>query len=373
MIFKANDKFRTALRSTWISSPADGSLLVGAVPDDVPTIVVVGWRTAFEAVFSVTGKSGSTAADYALTGVTWLRGYVGNLAENSTVNCLNNEEFFNQYATLFGRFSDMVDTTGLDIAQIATPANPSAGRNKIYTKTGDKVYSLTSAGVESTLSSEAYVDTAVASGASSNGWNTESATVTRTGSYTFTLVGNQTAKYTKGTKFRYKDGGSFEYGYVEVSAFSSVATVTLVTNGDYTMAAVSITEPAFSYAQNPQGFPDFFSFTTTFTGFSADPSTNTFYFKLDAFMLSFYYVDGSDGTSNSTGLTFTIPVNAKRSLNQAGLFTVKDNGTISVTPGHLTTTANSKTVNAYRVFSQGVWTSSAAKNIYMPVISFEWT
>jgi len=60
--------------------------------------VVVGWNTAFETVFSVTGKSGSTAADYALTGVVRLRGYVGNLAENSTVNCLNNEEFFNQYS-----------------------------------------------------------------------------------------------------------------------------------------------------------------------------------------------------------------------------------------------------------------------------------
>jgi len=222
-------------------------------------------------------------------------------------------------------------------------------------------------------STKAYVDTAVASGASSNGWNTESATVTRTGSYTFTLVGDQTAKYTKGTKFRYKDGGSFEYGYVEVSSFASVTTVTLVANSDYTMAAVSITEPAFSYAQNPQGFPDFFSFTTTFTGFSANPSTSIFYFKLDAFLFSFYYVDGSDGTSNSTGLTFTIPVNAKRSLNQAGIITAKDNGTISSTPGHLTTTANSKTVNAYKVFSQGVWTSSAAKNIFMPVISFEWT
>jgi len=52
-------------------------------------------------------------------------------------------------------FSDAIT-----VAQIATPANPSAGRNKIYTKTGDKVYSLTSAGVESIIATEAYVSAA---------------------------------------------------------------------------------------------------------------------------------------------------------------------------------------------------------------------
>jgi len=45
-------------------------------------------------------------------------------------------------------FSDAIT-----LAQIATPANPSAGRNKIYTKSDDKVYRLTSAGVESEVGS----------------------------------------------------------------------------------------------------------------------------------------------------------------------------------------------------------------------------
>lgn len=47
----------------------------------------------------------------------------------------------------------MFDTTGLDIAQIATPANPSAGRNKAYFKSDDKLYTLTSAGVEAQVGS----------------------------------------------------------------------------------------------------------------------------------------------------------------------------------------------------------------------------
>jgi hypothetical protein len=65
----------------------------------VPTIVVVGYDTDYETVFSVTGKSGDNSSNYTLTGVERLRGANQNLQTNSTVNCLNNEEFFNQYQT----------------------------------------------------------------------------------------------------------------------------------------------------------------------------------------------------------------------------------------------------------------------------------
>lgn len=80
-----------------MSSPADTSLLVKSVPDNVPTIVTVGWGTDIETVFTVEGKSGSSSTDYALTGVARIKGANVNLPENTAVNCLNNEEFFNQY------------------------------------------------------------------------------------------------------------------------------------------------------------------------------------------------------------------------------------------------------------------------------------
>lgn len=47
----------------------------------------------------------------------------------------------------------MFDSTGADFAQIATPASPSSGRNKAYFKSDDKLYKLTSAGVESEVGS----------------------------------------------------------------------------------------------------------------------------------------------------------------------------------------------------------------------------
>lgn len=47
----------------------------------------------------------------------------------------------------------VANDNGIDIEQIATPANPSAGRNKIYFKSGGKARILDSSGVEVPLSS----------------------------------------------------------------------------------------------------------------------------------------------------------------------------------------------------------------------------
>lgn len=104
----ANDKYRSQLRSTFIDG-IDDSLEVTAVPLNVPTIVVVGWNTEFETVFLVTNKTGDSAANYALTGIEKLRGYEGNLAEGLSVNCLNNEEYFNQWGDLIAEVQEIAE------------------------------------------------------------------------------------------------------------------------------------------------------------------------------------------------------------------------------------------------------------------------
>lgn len=86
--------------------------MVKAIPTNTPTIVVVGWETDYETVFSVTGTSGTTSADYALTGVARIKGANANIPENTAVNCLNNEEFFNQYGT---SINDVIEATNAAI------------------------------------------------------------------------------------------------------------------------------------------------------------------------------------------------------------------------------------------------------------------
>lgn len=155
-IYKANDKYRANLRSTWVSDPAAGSLLVDAIPDNVPTIVVVGWETQYETVFSVTASSGSTAADYALTGVVRLRGYDGNLAENLAVNCLNNEEFFNQYSSFINDQYFQLSEQG------SAPATPATGFLRLYASTDGSFHVKNDAGDDASIGelSDEWIDVA---------------------------------------------------------------------------------------------------------------------------------------------------------------------------------------------------------------------
>ena len=157
-IAQANDKYRANLRSTWVYDPAAGSLLVDSVPDNVPTIVVVGWTTQYETVFSVTGKSGSSAADYTLTGVVVLRGagLTENLAENLTVNCLNNEEFFNQYSDILNDEYIQMEEQG------SAPSTPATGFTRLYASTDGKWHTKNDAGVDAALGelSDEWIDVA---------------------------------------------------------------------------------------------------------------------------------------------------------------------------------------------------------------------
>lgn len=108
------------------------------------------------------------------------------------------------------------------------------------------------------------------------GWIPISTTWTRTGNHTFTISGSSLVTiYRKGTKIRYKDGGSYEYAVVGSSSFAgSTTTVNLIPNTDYAMAAVTITDTYISYIENPEGFPALFNFTTTV---SASAGTLTSY------------------------------------------------------------------------------------------------
>ena len=95
----ANDKYRATLRSQYIDG-VDTTLNVTAIPANLPSIVVVGWNTDYETKFRIEGTSGTNSSNYALTGITKISGYSGNLPENLAVNCLNVEEFFNQWGDL---------------------------------------------------------------------------------------------------------------------------------------------------------------------------------------------------------------------------------------------------------------------------------
>jgi preprotein translocase subunit SecE len=109
-----------------------------------------------------------------------------------------------------------------------------------------------------------------------DGWTAAGVTWTRTANHTFTVSGDVTAAYRKGTKMRYKDGGAYEYGVIASSSVAGgTTTVNLIVNTDYTMAAATITDNYISYIENPEAFPVSFNWAPSWTNLSVGNGTQT--------------------------------------------------------------------------------------------------
>lgn len=112
----ANDKYRATLRSTFIDG-VDTTLNVTAIPQNLPAFITVGWNTVYETKFRVENVSGTNSSNYALTGVTKISGYDGNLPENLAVNCLNVEDYFNQWGEQIAAVQEIAEDAA-DIANV---------------------------------------------------------------------------------------------------------------------------------------------------------------------------------------------------------------------------------------------------------------
>lgn len=193
------------------------------------------------------------------------------------------------------------------------------------------------------------------------GWIETTVTWTRTGNHTFTLSGDLTTTYRKGTKIRYKDGGSYEYGVVYSSSHAAgTTTVTLITNTDYAMAAATITDKYLSYIENPEGFPQWFNFDAAPSGFSAVPSSPVYRWTTNASTIFIVYSEANNGTSNATTFGATAPcVAAQTVAGVAG--TLVDNGALLTTAGRVTMSSGSAAITFRSNMSTGAWTAANGK------------
>lgn len=199
-----------------------------------------------------------------------------------------------------------------------------------------------------------------------NGWTPADATWTYASASTITVPSGAASVYGKGDRIRWKQGGAYKYGVI-VTVADTLLTIAVNTN--YTVANSAITDIYFSHEANPLGYPHWFNWTTSWGGFSANP-TGTFIYSILGNMCSIYYTDASAGTSNGTSLTFTGPVAALKTAIMALVVFGKDNGSNLTTPSHLATTATSATITAYKSFAAAAWTNTSTKDIYIGLFSY---
>ena len=128
-------------------------------------------------------------------------------------------------------------------------------------------------------------------------------THTRTGSDTFTIVGDYTSTYEAGRRVK-MTGSATNYGTISASSYSAPDTTVTISEGNVpaSLAAVAIGIISVSGSALPQQTSG--SFTGTITGCTTSP-TGTINWVKSGHMVSLYVTSNISGTSNSTTLTLT--------------------------------------------------------------------
>lgn len=228
--------------------------------------------------------------------------------------------------------------------------------------------SLANGGVNTTQ----LADNAITSGKLSTdlqaGWTGSNDTWSYASTNSFTISGvDRTLVYTPGTRIKATNNSSTFYGVVASSSFSTNTTVTLAANSDYSLANSAITNPAYSYQESPQGYPDWFSYTPTITGVTSPVGGAKF--KLDGKSCTVNWQEVG-GTSNATSFTITLPITPTTTLTgnfDVYLAQAYDNGTWQNSPGVVGIAAYTqaakigKTIASQAANAYGGFTASGSK------------
>lgn len=194
-----------------------------------------------------------------------------------------------------------------------------------------------------------------------DGWTDDIAvTWAYTSATTFTVTGDQTVKFSKGTRIKLTQT-TVKYFVVVASSFAAGTTTVTITGGsDYTFANAVISANYYSYAANPQGYPGWFAYTPTITGFSGSPAT-TARFSVVGNKCQVVFQYGSWGTSNATGFSVTTPIPMATPLNYYGAIRAQNNSVHQTVPGMFEGVNGSSTINLYTAWGGGAWTASGDK------------
>ena len=139
------------------------------------------------------------------------------------------------------------------------------------------------------------------------GWNPASGTWEYASANTITVPSGAASLYQKGDKIKWTQT-TVKYGTIITVADTLL---TIAVNTDYVLTNAAISDNYYSHAENPQGFPSSFTYTLTYTGFSADP-TGTGKFWIIGNLCFVDIAMSADGTSNDTGFTVSLPVTIVR-------------------------------------------------------------
>ena len=207
---------------------------------------------------------------------------------------------------------------------------------------------------------------ALANDFSQDGWISSSESWTYASATTFTVSGDQTVTYQKGTKLKFTQT-TVKYGVVVSSSEAGgTTTVTLIANDDYSVANAAISDNYYSYVENPEGYPHWFNYTPSVAAATVGNGTLTGKFAVLGKTVHTYisFVLGST-SAIASGTSFSLPTTAGSNPLANGVFF--DTGT-NVLP----TICNCSTTVIYPYAINAASTYAIGNNLGA-AIPFTWT
>lgn len=196
-----------------------------------------------------------------------------------------------------------------------------------------------------------------------DGWIEAGETWTYASASTFTISGDLTGKYQVGDKIKLTQTSAKYFYLIAISHAAGTTTVTITGGSDYTLANAAITSPYYSRSPSPFAFPAWFNHTPVYTGFSVDPSGVVSRFRLSGTECHWVHREATDGTSNATTLTISLPI-AARTLTNAAWFTpatVRDNSATPNSYGFVRILTADTTASVFRLPDGSAFTASGGK------------
>lgn len=180
---------------------------------------------------------------------------------------------------------------------------------------------------------------------------------------TFTTNGDVRSEYPVGTKIMLTQT-TVKYFYVIGATYSAPNTTVTVTGGsDYSLVNNDISSNYVSYVTTPRGFPGWFNFSPTLTGFSAYPGSSVYRFAIIGKTCIFNFHQGTDGTSNANTFAISLPVAAANngSTWQGACGYAVNNGTALTGAARWYIAAGGTAVQFYSNMAAGTWTATGGK------------
>jgi hypothetical protein len=189
----------------------------------------------------------------------------------------------------------------------------------------------------------------------------------------FAISPDVSATVKRGHKLKFTQGAAARY--FTISSCSSTLLKVIPSEG-YPAISGAITVPYYSNIDFPTGWPEWFSWKPTITGFSTAPVGGIYRYKVfgGGHTVTIHFREIADGTSNATTYTYSLPIQSLNSTGQmwAGVAAAVDNSVPLSDWSRISVPLNAVVADCYPLVAlASAWTAANGKRIGVGEVSYE--